>query len=238
MASLPPFKITALPLLKKINEFDVSIEEEIALAKIRETLLFASDIEYSPFELFFYTMEDMVTLTLEYDRIVRHDGYLIFMDGLEESEFIEKDDLSFYKLNQKGLKLIADIDFSDDGTDKFNIELKGQADDKEVDFEKIIDLTYEGAKYYNVPSGGQVSIPTEDVLSLLKSFNTYDVYKNDEDKYVVKTYRAGVVSEMEKMGITLKMSRNFSKFWKEISDAGWGKLILLPKTENLWFLPR
>ena len=35
---------TALPLLKKINEFDVSIEEEIALAKIRETLLFASDI--------------------------------------------------------------------------------------------------------------------------------------------------------------------------------------------------
>ena len=36
-------------------------------------------------------------------------------------QFIEKDDLSFYKLNQKGLKLIADIDFSDDGTDKFNI---------------------------------------------------------------------------------------------------------------------
>ena len=118
-------------------------------------------------------------------------------------EFIEKDDLSFYKLNKKGLKLIADIDFSSEGTDKFEISLRAMADEKEVDFETIIDLTYEGSKYYNVPQGGQVSIPVDDVLSLLKSFNTYDVYKNDEDKYIVKTYRAGVVSEMEKMGINL-----------------------------------
>ncbi len=164
-------------------------------------------------------------------------------------EFIEKDDLSFYKLNKKGLKLVADIDFSQDGTDKFLIKLKGQADEKEVDFEKIIDLTYEGAKYYNIPSGGQVSIPTDDVLSLLKSFNTYDVFKNDQDEYVVKTFRAGVVSEMEKMGITLKMSRTFSKFWKEISTFSNMETTALPKATKaelreyqlkgyswLWFL--
>ena len=144
-------------------------------------------------------------------------------------EFIEKDDLSFYKLNKKGLKLIADIDFSQDGTDKFEISLRGQADDKEIDFEKIVDLTYEGSKYYNIPQGGQVSIPTDDVYSLLKSFNTYDVYKNDEDKYIVKTYRAGVVSEMEKMGITLKMSRKFSSFWKEISTFSNMDSTALPK---------
>ena len=95
---------TALPLLKKMNEFEVSIEEEIALAKIRETLLFASDIEYSPFELFFYTMEDMVTLTLEYDRIVRHDGYLIFMDGLEESEFIEKNHCIYLRYRRNDIE--------------------------------------------------------------------------------------------------------------------------------------
>ena len=164
-------------------------------------------------------------------------------------QFIEKDDLSFYKLNKNGLKLIADIDFSQDGTDIFEIQLKGLADDREVDFEKVIDLTYEGAKYYNIPSGGQVSIPVDDVLSLLKSFNTYDVYKNNEDKYIVKTYRAGVVSEMEKMGITLKMSRAFSKFWKEISTFSTMDTTALPKATKaelreyqlkgyswLWFL--
>jgi len=164
-------------------------------------------------------------------------------------KFIEKDDLSFYKLNKSGLKLVADIDFLPDSVDKFYIELKGLADDREVDFEKIIDLTYEGAKYYNIPSGGQVSIPTDDILSLLKSFNTYDVYKNDEDKYIVKTYRAGVVSELEKMGATLKMSRGFSKFWKEISTFSNMQSTALPKSSKaelreyqlkgyswLWFL--
>ena len=144
-------------------------------------------------------------------------------------EFIEKDDLSFYKLNKKGLKLVADIDFLPDSIDKFYINLKGLADDKELDFEKIVDMTYEGSKYFNIPSGGQVSIPTDDILSLLKSFNTYDVYKNDEDKYIVKTYRAGVVSEMEKMGITLKMSRKFSMFWKEISTFSTMDTTALPK---------
>ena len=164
-------------------------------------------------------------------------------------QFIEKDNLDFYKLNKKGLELVANIDFDPDSTDKFYIELKGMAEDKELDFEKIIDLTYEGAKYYNIPSGGQVSIPVDDVLSLLKSFNTYDVYKNDEDKYVVKTYRAGVVSEMEKKGITLKMSRSFSKFWKEISTFSTMGTTTLPKASKaelreyqhkgyswLWFL--
>ncbi len=164
-------------------------------------------------------------------------------------QFIEKDDLSFYKLNQKGLKIIADIDFLEEGTDKFYISLKGLADEAEVDFEKIIDLTYEGSKYYNVPSGGQVSIPSDNIMSLLKSFNTYDVYKNDEDRYIVKTYRAGVVSEMEKMGITLKMSRKFSNFWKEISTFSNMDTTALPKASKaelreyqlkgyswLWFL--
>ncbi len=145
-------------------------------------------------------------------------------------EFIEKDNLDFYKLNKDGLKIIADIDFTSDGTDKFYVKLKALAHDKELDFEKIIDLTYEGSKYYNVPSGGQVNIPTDDIFSLLKSFNTYDVYKDDEDKYIVKTYRAGVISEMEKMGIKLKMSRKFSMFWKEISTFSDMDTTPLPKS--------
>ncbi len=51
-----------------------------------------------------------------------------------------------------------------------------------------------GQKYYQVLGKGQASIPVDDVYSLLKSFNTYDAYRNEEDKFIVKTYRAGVVS--------------------------------------------
>ena len=75
---------------------------------------------------------------------------------------------------------ISDIRIEDGIVREIAINLAPKSD------EKVIDLTYEGAKYYNIPSGGQVSIPTDDVLSLLKSFNTYDVYKNPEEKYIVK----------------------------------------------------
>ena len=37
-----------------------------------------------------------------------------------------------------------------------------------------------------------------DIYSLMRAFNTFDVYKNDSNRYIVKTYRAGLMTEMEK----------------------------------------
>lgn len=96
--------LTALPLVKKISEFDVSIEEEMAMAKIRETVLFGSDMEIYPDELFFFSMEEHVYLTLDRDRIVRRDGYLIFMDGLENSEFVQKGNCVFLKYERNNIQ--------------------------------------------------------------------------------------------------------------------------------------
>lgn len=96
--------LSALPLIKKINEFDISIEEEMALAKLRETVLYGSDIEVSPDELFFYSMEEHMYLVLERNRIVREDGYMIFMDGLEDSEFIEKGNCIFLRYERKNIQ--------------------------------------------------------------------------------------------------------------------------------------
>ena len=69
----------------------------------------------------------------------------------------------------------------------------------------------------------------------MKSFNTIDVYRNDENKYVVKTYRAGIVSEMQNLKMTLKMSRKFSKFWKQISTFSEMDSATLPKGVNADF---
>ena len=82
--------INTLPLLKAISRFDVSIEEEIALSKLREIILLASDISFNEFELSFYTKEDFMTLTLEKNRIVLKDGYVIYMDDLDNSRFVKK----------------------------------------------------------------------------------------------------------------------------------------------------
>ncbi len=144
-------------------------------------------------------------------------------------EFIEKDDLSFYKVATKDLELYADVDFAKETTDRFEIELYAKVGNEKVEFEKIQDLVYDGVKYYSSRDFGQAAIPEDHIYNLMKSFNTYDAYKNEDNKYTVKTYRAGVISEMENMKVTLKMSRKFANFWKEISTFSNMENTTLPK---------
>ena len=168
-------------------------------------------------------------LALEKENAIDFYNYYIQKAG-DGWQFIEKDDMSLYKLATKQLQLCADIDFAPNTTNIFEIELYGDVDGERIELDKIQELVYEGAKYYQVLGKGQASIPVDDVYSLLKSFNTYDAYRNEEDKFIVKTYRAGVVSEMENMKVKLKMSRKFSKFWKEISTFSNMENTSLPKS--------
>ena len=163
--------------------------------------------------------------------------------------FKEKDDMSFFKLSKNPLEIVADIDFAIDSTDSFEISLYGKVGDEEITFEEIYDLIIEGDKYLRVKNNGFVEVPGQDIFSMLKSFNTFDVYKNDDNRYIVKTFRAGLLSEMQNLGIKLKMSRRFSMFWKQISTFSTMDNATLPKGINaelreyqhkgfswLWFL--
>jgi len=51
-----------------------------------------------------------------------------------------------------------------------------------------------------------------------KSLTFYDAEKIDENKFNVKTYRAGLISELIEQGAVLKMSKKFQKFWDAISS--------------------
>ncbi len=164
-------------------------------------------------------------------------------------KFEEKDDMSFFKLSPKPFRLVADIDFSIDSTDSFEVNLYGSVGEEEISFDEIYNLIIEGDKYLRVKNYGFVEVPGQDIFSLLKSFNTFDVYKNEDNKYIVKTYRAGLLSEMQNLGFKLKMSRKFSAFWKQISTFSTMDNAPLPKGINaelreyqykgfswLWFL--
>lgn len=143
--------------------------------------------------------------------------------------FEEKDDMSFFKLAPKPFELCADMDFGGNTTDSFEIELSGKVGDDVIPFDDVYNLITEGNKYIRIKNDGFAEVPAMDIYSLLKSFNTFDVYKNDENKYIVKTYRAGLVSEMQNLGMTLKMGRKFSKFWKQISTFSTMDNATLPK---------
>lgn len=143
--------------------------------------------------------------------------------------FEEKDDMSFFKLAENPFELTADVDFSVNSTDSFEIVLQGQSGEETISFEEIYDLVIEGNKYFKLKSQGFVDLPAQEVFSMLKAFNTFDVYKDDENKYIVKTFRAGLLTEMKNLGVKLNMSKKFSKFWKQISTFSDMETTSLPK---------
>lgn len=149
--------------------------------------------------------------------------------------FEEKDNMTFFKLAEKPFELCASLDFCEESKDSFVIELYGKIGEETISFNDIYEMVLDNNKYFKVKGLGFVELPVQEIFSLMKSFNTIDVYRNDENKYVVKTYRAGIVSEMQNLKMTLKMSRKFSKFWKQISTFSEMDGVALPKGINAEF---
>ncbi len=167
-------------------------------------------------------------LALEKENAIDFINYYIKQAG-DGWVFEEKDDMSFFKMTPKPFELIADIDFSLNSTDSFEVELYGQVGEEIIPFDEVYNLTLEGNKYVRIKNLGFAEVPTMNVYSLMRAFNTFDVYRNEENKYIVKTYRAGLLSEMENLNIKTKMSRKFSKFWKQISTFSNMDVPSLPK---------
>lgn len=173
-------------------------------------------------------------LGLEKENAIDFINYYIKQAG-EGWIFEEKDDMSFFKMTPKPFELVADIDFCMNSTDSFEVELYGKVGDEVIPFDEVYNLTLDGNKYVRIKNLGFAEVPTMNIYSLMRAFNTFDVYRNDENKYIVKTYRAGLLSEMENLGVTTKMSRKFSKFWKQISTFSNMDVPTLPKGVNAEF---
>lgn len=89
--------ISIFPCIKKLSSYSLDVEEEIAFYKLRELMLLANDITFSRDQLWFFYMENDVNLTIENNRIVRSEGYVIYMEGVENAFFEKKE--SCYYLN-------------------------------------------------------------------------------------------------------------------------------------------
>lgn len=189
-------------------------------------------------------------LGLERENAVDFYNYYIQQAG-DGWVFEEKDDMSFFKLSSKPFKLCADIDFCLDTIDSFEVQLYGEIDKERISFDEIHDLVVEGAKYIRVKNYGFAEIPSQAIQALLRSFNTFDVYRKttttkddpfqnsnikvtrkvsaSDNNFIVKTFRAGLISEMENIGMKLNMSKRFSKFWKQISTFSTMDVPAIPK---------
>lgn len=173
-------------------------------------------------------------LALEKENAIDFYNYYIKQAG-EGWKFEEKDDMTFFKLMEDPFKLCAKIDFSEESHDSFDITLYGQAGDEIIDFNDIYETIQSGEKYSRIRSLGFVEYPAQNIYAMMRTFNSFDVYRNDDDKFTVKTYRAGLISELKNLGVELVLSDDFQKFWEQMSSFSTTEGLELPKGINAEF---
>ena len=155
-------------------------------------------------------------LALEKENAIDFYNYYIKQAG-DGWKFVEKDDMNFFKLMENPFKLCAKIDFSEESRDSFEIQLYGQVGDEIIDFDEIYETIQSGEKYSRIRSLGFVEFPAQDIYSMMRSFNSFDVYRNDDNKFIVKTFRAGLLSELKNLNVELVLSESFKEFWEQMS---------------------
>ncbi len=97
--------------------------------------------------------------------------------------FEERDDMNFFKLVPEPFKMCAKVDFSEESIDSMEIQLYGQVGDEIIDFDDIYNTIQSGEKYARVRSLGFVEYPAQNIYQVMRSFNSFDAYRNDENKF-------------------------------------------------------
>ncbi len=162
--------------------------------------------------------QPMQTNNLATDESSAIDFYNKVLPLLKEGWIVESaNDLKILKSAKNQLKIHADIDF-DKTPDSFNLEISCKVGKTVIDMEKVQYFLQRGKKYFYLEKEGYVEIPLAQILTFTKSLTFFDAEKTDENKFKVKTYRAGLVSELMEQGAVLKMSKKFKKFWDAISS--------------------
>ena len=173
-------------------------------------------------------------LALEKENAIDFYNYYLKQAG-EGWRFEEKDDMSFFKLMDQPFKLCAKIDFSDEQPDSFDINIYGQAGDEIINFDEIYETIQSGEKYARIRSLGFVEYPAQNIYSMMRSFNSFDVYRNPDNRFTVKTYRAGLINELKNLGVELILSERFKTFWEQMSTFSTVEELTLPKCINAEF---
>ena len=70
---------------------------------------------------------------------------------------------------------------------------------------------------------------------MMRSFNSFDVYRNPDNRFTVKTYRAGLINELKNLGAELILSDRFKTFWEQMSTFSTAEETTLPQGINAEF---
>ncbi len=173
-------------------------------------------------------------LALEKENAIDFYNYYIKQAG-EDWKFVERDDMNFFNLMENPFKLCAEIDFSEENQDSFEVFVYGKVGDERIDFDDIYETIQSGEKYNRIRSHGFVEYPAQEIYGMMRAFNSFDVYRAQDNKYTVKTYRAGLINELKNLGVEVILSEKFDRFWEQMSSFSAGEHATLPTGINAEF---
>lgn len=128
-----------------------------------------------------------------------------------------ENDLSSLKASDEPLLLRGRLEFAQT-VDQFTLKIDCTIGDRTMTMEEVQRHLMQGKKYFFMRGVGYVEIPLASILYFIKTLEFFDAEQTEPDTYLIQTYRAGLIAELQDQGLHLDMSKKFSKFWSVISS--------------------
>jgi hypothetical protein len=129
------------------------------------------------------------------------------------------------------LTIRADLDFSEHVVDQFILSIASVVGPYELDMDEVQAHLMQGKKYFFYEGAGFVEIPLAAILQFGKTLQAFDAEQFGTDRYLIRTFKAGLIGELVDQGVVLRMSPKFEKFWEVITSGG--KMEELPVPRNV-----
>ena len=123
------------------------------------------------------------------------------------------------KASEHPLMLRGRIEFAQT-VDQFVLQIDCVIGERDMTLDDVQRHLMQGKKYFFMKDVGYVEIPLAAILYFIKTLEFFDAetVADTPDTYRIRTYRAGLIAELQDQGIHLEMSGKFQKFWSVISS--------------------
>ena len=151
------------------------------------------------------------------------DCYNFLLPQLEKESWaihrVNEEHMGLLRLSPHPLKLVVRLEF-DEAVTYFTLQVRATLGAKAFSLEEVQQHLLQGKKYFMASGLGFVEVPLHTVLSFNKVMQALDAETMEGgEKFKVPTYKAGLIAELEELGIELDMSRKFQRFW-DVMTAG------------------
>ena len=116
------------------------------------------------------------------------------------------------------LEIVARLEF-DESVTHFNLLMSAQLGNKLMTIGDVQQHLLQGKKFFYMGKLGFVEVPLHTLLSFNRTIQAFDAEDLGNDRYKIPTYKAGLIAELQEMGVRLDMSKKFRQFWDVLADG-------------------